>query len=721
MAATHPTIEETKYHISTDAIIIDEQNKVLNHCNTFGLFDQLGNIYPAGKMARGIYHDGTRFLDRLVLTIDGKKPLLLSNAIKEDNEILSVDLTNPVLSKGNIPENTIHLSRTQIIRNGIFLEEIHCRNYGNETCQFDLSLAFGADFKDIFEIRGIRREVKSPPVKAQEADDRISFQYTGLDNVARETIIVITSTADFDITHRTALFTLALEPEQQAVINYTIHFNMGLQNKEDINLRVAKEAVSHELSQTRRLFATVYTSNSQFNHWINRSLADILSLLTPTKSGLYPYAGVPWYNTAFGRDGIITAIELLWLAPAISKDVLLFLASRQATALVPEKDAEPGKIMHETRSGEMANTGEVPFGEYYGTIDATPLFIMLAGMYYQRTCDRDTINRLWPHIMAALSWIDNYGDLDGDGWVEYRHKAKTGLTNQGWKDSFDSIMHENGELAEPTIALCEVQGYVYAAKKYAAGLAEIRNDLALARQLRDQAALLKEKFNEVFWDEQLNCFVLALDGSKQPCRVTTSNAGHCLFTEIATEQHARKLASTLLGSDMFTGWGIRTLSAAGKRYNPMSYHNGSIWPHDNALIAYGLSLYGFREYALKIMQAMFDASLFIDLQRLPELFCGFQRRRGEGPTAYPVACSPQAWSVAVVFMLLQACFRVNINALTKTITFEQPVLPTYLEQVSITNLVLGDSVCNFILTRLDSDVGFNLLQKPSDWSVIITK
>jgi glycogen debranching enzyme len=414
-------------------------------------------------------------------------------------------------------------------------------------------------------------------------------------------------------------------------------------------------------------------------------------------------------------------MELLWLAPVISKDVLLFLASRQATALIPEKDAEPGKIMHETRSGEMANTGEVPFGEYYGTIDATPLFVMLAGMYYQRTGDVDTIDRLWPHITAALSWIDNYGDLDGDGWVEYKHKAKSGLTNQGWKDSFDSIMHEDGELAEPAIALCEVQGYVYAAKKHAAGLAETRNDLALAKRLRKEADLLKKRFNEQFWDDRLNCFVLALDGSKQPCRVITSNAGHCLFTEIATEEHARKLADTLLHSDMFTGWGIRTLSAAEQRYNPMSYHNGSIWPHDNALIAYGLSLYGFKESVLKIMQGMFDASLFIDLQRLPELFCGFDRRRGEGPTAYPVACSPQAWSIAVVFMMLQACFRIDIDALSKKITFEQPLLPTYLEQVSITNLILGDSLCNLVLTRLETDVGFNLLQKPDDWSVIITK
>jgi glycogen debranching enzyme len=370
------------------------------------------------------------------------------------------------------------------------------------------------------------------------------------------------------------------------------------------------------------------------------------------------------------------------------------------------------------RTGEMANTGEIPFKEYYGTIDATPLFIMLAGMYYERTADMGTIKKLWPNILAALNWIDQYGDIDGDGFVEYRHKAKNGLTNQGWKDSHDSIMYEDGQLAEPAIALCEVQGYVYAAKYYAGRLAIFRKEPALSQKLFKEAAELKKKFNKQFWDDQLNCYVLALDGEKRPCRVVSSNAGHCLFTRIATEENARKLADTLLSSDMFTGWGIRTLSAKENRYNPMSYHNGSIWPHDNALIAYGLSLYGLQEQALKIMQGMFDAGLFIDMQRLPELFCGFDRRRGEGPTDYPVACSPQAWSVAVVFMMLQACFCIDINALTKTITFEKPTLPPYLDHVYISNLTVGDSYCNLNLTRTQFDVSFNLLQKPEDWSFI---
>lgn len=712
--------EENEYHISADAVNTDEKNKVINHYNTFGLFDHLGNISATGKMVQGIYHDGTRFINELVMLVNGRKPLLLSNTIKEENEILSTDLTNPQLIDGtcNVAENTVHIARTQFIRNRAFFEEINCRNYGDQTCSFTLSLKFDGDFKDIFEIRGIKRNVELHDVDVETSTNQICFKYLGLDDIQRETAVIINSEVDYYIVDNTVHFRLNLKHQQQQQINYTVYFKTGAENNKDIDFQVARASINEELNSIKRLFANVQTSNTQFNHWINRSRADLLSLLTKTDYGHYPYAGVPWYNTAFGRDGIITAMEMLWLAPEIGKDVLNFLAHKQATELIPEKDAEPGKILHEMRTGEMANTGEVPFKEYYGTIDATPLFVMLAGMYHERTGDISTIRRLWPNILAALKWIDKYGDLDGDGFVEYKHKALNGLTNQGWKDSHDSISHEDGKLAPPAIALCEVQGYVYAAKQHAAKLAMYCQDPALSQRLFAEAADLKVKFNEQFWDDKLNCFVLALDGDKKPCRVVSSNAGHCLFTQIATEEHARKLADTLLGSDMFSGWGIRTLSTKAYRYNPMSYHNGSVWPHDTALITYGLSLYGFQEHALKVLQGIFDATLFIDIQRLPELFCGFDRRYGEGPTDYPVACSPQAWSVAVVFMMLQACFRIDINALNRTITFDKPVLPSYIEHIYVSNLIIGDNVCSFNMTRTQSDVSVTVLQKPSDWSVI---
>jgi glycogen debranching enzyme len=714
-------IETKDFHISPDAVNIDERNQVLNHFNTFGLFDRFGNITPSGKKVQGIYHDGTRFINKLILTVNDVKPVLLSGAVKEDNEMLSTDLTNPFLEDCQVTENTLHISRTQFIHNKVFYEQISCAHYGEQACTFDLAVTFDGDFKDIFEIRGINRLVTPNAVEFQSGENKIQLRYLGLDNTVRESEISVAGNAPVYVVGKSLHCKMHMQPKQKIELTYNIYFKTGDEKVSDIEYDLAKESITADLAKTRRLFAHIYTSNSQFNHWINRSKADLLSLLTLTEYGNYPYAGVPWYNTAFGRDGIITAMEVLWIAPAVSRDVLKFLAKKQATEMIPEKDAEPGKILHEMRSGEMANTGEIPFKEYYGTIDATPLFVMLAGMYYERTGDFETIEKIWPNIKAALNWIEKYGDLDGDGFVEYKHKAKNGLTNQGWKDSYDSVMYETGLLAEPPIALCEVQGYVYAAKKHASVLADLLNEHDLALQLKEEAEKFKVKFNEKFWDDTLNCYVLALDGEKRPCRVVSSNAGHCLFTGIATEDRARKLADTLLSPAMFTGWGIRTLSAEEKRYNPMSYHNGSVWPHDNALIAYGLSLYGYQDHSLKIMQGMFDAGLFIELQRLPELFCGFERRRGEGPTDYPVACSPQAWSVAAVFMMLQACFRISINSLIKTIQFDKPVLPPYLDHVYISNLPTSDKFCNFNMARMQFDVSFNLIQKSEDWSVITKK
>jgi glycogen debranching enzyme len=717
---TTVSTEEDKFHIGGDIIYVDDRTRVLNHFDTFGIFDQWGDIHPHARKLHGIYHEGTRFLNRLELRINGQKPLLLSSAIKENNQVLSVDLTNPVFSDCNMPENTVHISRSQFIRNGVFYEEILLANYGPSRCALNLSLQFGSDFKDLFEIRGIDRKSKQPKCELLPGDEKITFEYTGLDDITRRAEVKFEDNG-YQIKRNLCLYTLELEPQEVQQIHYSIFFNAGDSELETIKYTEVKNAIREEQQTAHRIFADIVTSNEQFNHWVSRSKADLLSLLSQTRYGMYPYAGVPWYNTAFGRDGIITAIETLWLAPEISKNVLLFLAQLQAREVIPEKDAEPGKILHETRSGEMANTGEVPFGKYYGTIDATPLFVMLAGMYYERTHDRETIVEIWPNIKMALFWIDEYGDIDKDGFVEYIHKSENGLTNQGWKDSHDSVMYENGDLCEPPIALCEVQGYVYAAKKYGSLLAGIFDENELSEKLSTEAGQLKKQFNERFWDSELGCYVLALDGNKKPCRVISSNAGQCLFTGIVDEDKARMLADTLMNENMFSGWGIRTLAEGEKRYNPMSYHNGSIWPHDNALIAYGLSLYGFQEEALRIMNALFDASLFIDLQRLPELYCGFVRKANEGPTAYPVACSPQAWSVTVLFMLLQSCLKITINARTKTIVFNKPELPAYLEKIHVSKLKVGGHELSFDAYRHKFDIGFNVIQKPPGWEVIIKK
>ncbi len=394
------------------------------------------------------------------------------------------------------------------------------------------------------------------------------------------------------------------------------------------------------------------------------------------------------------------------------------MAATQATEIIPAQDAEPGKILHETRLGELAALGEIPFKRYYGSVDATPLFVMLAGAYYERTGDRFFIESIWPNIELALQWVETYGDVDGDGFVEYHRRSPRGLVHQGWKDSKDAVFHADGMLADGPIALCEVQGYVYAAQRRASELAAILGHVARAEELLRQALALQERFEQAFWCQELSTYAMALDGQKRPCRVRASNAGHCLFTEIASQRLARRTAQTLLGESTYSGWGIRTLDASEVRYNPMSYHNGSVWPHDNALIAYGLSRYGFWESVLKVLTGLFDASLFIDLHRMPELFCGFPLRPGEGPTRYPVACAPQSWAAASVFMLLQACLGLTIKGPSGQIAFSYPHLPEFLQKVQIKNLRVGKGSVDLSIQRYPRNVSISIERREGDVEIV---
>jgi glycogen debranching enzyme len=508
-----------------------------------------------------------------------------------------------------------------------------------------LSITFDADFADLFEVRGLMRPRRGH-LRTEIGEGVVKLFYDGLDLLTRQTEI------RFDprptaLTEKSASFRLDLPPQGSASFYATVACDPREVNKTPF-LRVMRQA-HREMKQLLKAETTIFTSNHRFNEMLRRSTVDLAMLLTETPQGLFPYAGIPWYSTTFGRDGLITALQCLWLDRRIAQAVLRRLAALQATAFDAASDAAPGKILHEMRSGEMANLREIPFGLYYGSVDATPLFVLLAGQYAQTSGDIETLKDLWPAMERALAWIDGPGDADRDGFVEYYKESEKGLVNQGWKDSHDAVFHADGRLAEGPIALAEVQGYVYAAKKLAAWCAEKLGLEERARQLSEQADRLAKRFDEAFWCEELGTYALALDGNKEPCRVRTSNAGQVLFSGIARPESAEPIVSCLMGSDCFSGWGIRTVSAAESRYNPMSYHNGSVWPHDNALIALGFSRYRAKAAVNRIFRSLFDAATFLDLYRLPELIYGFPRFAGCGPTLYPVACAPQAWSAGTFF------------------------------------------------------------------------
>lgn len=702
---------ENKYYILATSSLADQRTMVLKEGDTFGIFDWLGDIHQVGTGTQGIYHNGTRYLCRMELNINGARPLLLSAAPREDNQALVVDLTNPDLFTDDQPavrQDTLHIQRLKFLWQSKYHERIQLLNFGQQPATFELEMHFQADYADIFEVRGISREKRGKKYPVKEDDGDMVFGYQGLDDISRETRIAFHPKPDA-IDHKTARFEIELLPKKPIELELEIAFVENHARTNPIRFEPARRAMNAYMERAHQYSAGIITSNDQFNDWVNRSKSDLITMTTQTPHGLYPYAGVPWFSTPFGRDGIITAMESLWLEPELAKGVLQFLAHTQAKDHNDFQDAEPGKIFHETRGGEMANLKEIPFKMYYGTIDATPLFVSLAGAYLERTNDVATLQNIWPHITRALHWIDHYGDLDGDGFVEYKTKSSKGLTNQGWKDSDDSVFYENGTLAEGPIALCEVQGYVYDAKVRAAEIAGVLGHDDIREQLQEEARTFKKKFNDLFWSECEQTYVLALDGKKQPCQVVSSNAGHCLFSGIATPERARLMARTFLNENMFSGWGIRTIAANEARYNPMSYHNGSIWPHDNAMIAQGFARYGLMAEVAKTFTGIFETALFMPGKRLPELFCGFPRLKGKAPTLYPVACSPQAWAVGAVFMLLNASLGMKIDAARNLITFSETMLPAFLQEVTLTNLRVNNKLIALQIRRTSDGVEVRML------------
>jgi glycogen debranching enzyme len=695
MEAMVRSIEDTFYILATDAPA-EYVSRVLKDGETFAVFDPHGDIQAAGLGQEGLYHEGTRFLSRLLFKLGNARPFLLNSTIKEDNSLFVVNLTNPdVYQRGQLmlPRGTLHITRTKRLRPSMCYETLRFINYGLAAVDVHFSFEFDADFADVFEVRGMTRQRRGARSAGKVDAHQLWFAYEGLDGVVRRTRILC-ACAPSELIASGCAFIERLGPKEERELLLTYYCEVTGSAAAGVGYRASDVEAAPNAAVVPA--CQIYTSNGPFNEWLVRSSSDLHMMFTATPFGFYPYAGVPWFSTPFGRDGIITALEYLWVNPEIGRGVLGYLAALQAKQRDSTRDAEPGKILHETRKGEMAALREIPFDVYYGSVDATPLFVMLAGAYLSCTYDLPFIRSIWPHIDFALRWIDNYGDLDGDGFVEYERRSSMGLIHQGWKDSWDAVFHNDGRLAAGPIALCEVQGYAYAAKLAGAAIASALGQTKKARVLLTQAEVLKESFQKAFWCEEISSYVLALDGEKQQCKVSASNAGHCLYAGVAEMDEASRIADTLMGRDFFSGWGVRTLAASEARFNPISYHNGSVWPHDNALIAAGLARYGFKDHANRILKALFEASLFVE-HRLPELFCGFYRRDGEGPVPYAVACSPQSWSAASVFLLLQAILGMKIDAMTSRISFVRPALPEFLKEIRIKNLKAGNGSVDLLV------------------------
>jgi glycogen debranching enzyme len=683
----------------------------LKHDDTFIVLDSHGDIGASAGGPDGLFNADTRYLARLELALDDVQPLLLGSNLRDDNSSLTVDLTNPDIYRNGrivLQKDILHIVRTIFLWRGSAYQRIGLQNHGENPASFDLTLQFDNDFADLFEVRGEKRPRRGVGSSKQLGPADVRLDYQGLDDTPRST------TLHFDP-----------QPTHLTVTSASYHFELGPQEISSLFIAVScnkpvggkpvpffRGLLAHrrEMRQSTAGATSIETSNSIFNEVLCQSMADLNMLMTDTPQGRYPYAGIPWYSTTFGRDGLITAMQMLWIDPRVARGVLKRLAFYQASSVDPLADAQPGKILHEMRGGEMAALREVPFAHYYGSVDSTPLFVLLAGLYVERTGDEETLAELWPAIEAGLRWIDGPGDPDQDGFVEYRRASEQGLANQGWKDSFDAIFHADGRLAEGYIALAEVQGYVFAGKQFAARCAARLGNNDKAKQLEAEARQLAERFEGAFWCEELGTYALALDGNKQPCKVRTSNAGQLLFSGMIRQDRARLVAADLMRPHFFTGWGIRTVARGEARYNPMSYHDGSIWPHDNALIALGLARYGLKKSVGHLFGALFDAATYMDLRRLPELFCGFRREKGRGPTLYPVACAPQAWASATPFTLLEAALGLEFDAAHGEIRLRNPRLPAFINDLVLRDLQLGPSSADLRVRRHGDDVSLEVLR-----------
>lgn len=691
--------------------------RVIKEDDLFLLTDETGDIPLDHPYGPGLYSKDTRFLNEFELRINNEKPILLSSQA-EESYYAEMLLTNPHMEKDNEVElwrESIEIKRKRFIFDKVLYESIQVKNYNPQSASFDISVHMDADFKDMFIVRGFQNGKTGSKNEPVIDDSGMKLSYEGADQVSRALSVRWDKTPHATSAKGDVSFKFELEHEEEETVIFTMKPTVGDESAEVLDKDEAFSRLMASYQDWETSTTSVTTDNKQFQRLIDRGLLDMRVLLTDLGYGKFPVAGLPWFGVPFGRDSLIAALQMLPFQPDIAKGTLRTMASEQGTKKDSWRDEEPGKIMHEMRFGELAATGQIPFTPYYGTIDATPLFLVLLGEYLHWTGDMELFTELESNVTAALDWIDNYGDRDGDGFVEYHQEAAKGIANQGWKDSGDSMVHRNGELGETPIALSEVQGYVYQAKKSIAAIYESKNEQAKAAQLHEEAAALKQKFEAAFWMEEQQFYALALDKEKEQVGTITSNPGHVLLSGMLTKEKAVKVSDMLLSDKMYSGYGIRTMGSGEAGYNPISYHNGTVWPHDNSMIILGMSKSGNQQQAARAMKGLISSADSFEYDRLPELFCGYEAR-GKA-VKYPVACSPQAWAAGTPLLFVQSMLGIFPNAFEQTIALN-PVLPDDVHHVKIERMRIGVGELSLLVTREEGTHQIEVLTNTSGFEII---
>lgn len=680
-----------------------------------------GDIAPSSAPDIGFFHDDTRFLSFMELRVGGLRAVLLSSNT-EKTFLSQIELTTSNIhlrDSFDLPENTIHVRREQMLSHDVMFERITFENFNLNSVEFKVEIEYGADFVDVFQVRGMGRNEHGQYFQPVVTADSIGFYYRGRDNVLRHTLIEM-DPPPTEIDGEIVRWDLNLEPSQKVQFNIRVSpFVEGEcpripRGDFAENLKSRRDTYAHWEAQATHF----ESSNDVFGETMRTAVSDFHALQIPDGKDHVIAAGIPWFATMFGRDSLISAYQSLSLNPQLAVETLRVLARRQGTEYNDWQDEEPGKILHEYRQGEMTRSGEMPFGPYFGSIDATPLWLILLSETWNWTADEDLVNELLPAAYKALDWIDKYGDFDGDGFVEYLRRSKKGLTNQGWKDSWDANMHRDGTVARPPIALVEVQGYVYDAKYRMASLLRTFGDAERADKLKRDCTDLAKRFEKAYWMPERGFYAMALDSDKKPLEVISSNPGHLLFTRILSRERARAVVNRLMRSDMFSGWGWRTMSCDEKVFNPLSYHRGSVWPHDNSLIAHGMALNEHRAPVVRIFTTLFQAALGFRDYRLPELFCGIERRENDVAVHYPVSCSPQAWASGSLFLILSSLLGIRPSAPRKELNIINPALPEFLDHLHLRNLRIGKSRVGLDFTRRGARTFCNVVEVEGEKLVV---